>query len=67
MLYMGEIVCNVIYIVVLYPVNAVLYSIYQHILIIYLAHRIHDDSMSGSDQYIFPIKNKNKLFLNVYF
>ena len=61
MLYMGEIVCNIIYIVVLYPVNAVLYAICQHILIIYLAHRIHDVSMSGSGQYIFPNFLLNKL------
>ena len=59
--------CNLIYIVVLYPVNALLYAIYQHIFIIYLAHEIHDVSMSGSGQYIFPNFLLNKLFLNVYF
>ena len=59
--------CNIIYIVVLYPVNAVLNAIYQNILIIYLAHKIHDVSLSGSGQYIFQIFLLNKLFLNVYF
>ena len=57
---------NIIYIVVLCPINVVLYTIYQHILIIYLAHKIHDVSMSSSGQYIFPNILLYKLFLNVF-
>ena len=71
MLYMGEIVCNIIYIVVLYPVNAVLYAIYQHILIIYLAHKIHDVCIHNSCKLFVLLsllcKRKMRNFIVYYF